>query len=941
MADINYDIYSGFYDSVNKDRLYSADDMNRPYKSIVTEGIFDVNDGFAVTPAGGMALTVAGGRALLGERWIDSSEIQITVPANAAMYSRGDTVILQINETTSIRGGRIVYRTGVADGSGEYPGIVIGNDNIHELVLAYVLVGANATAISASNITDKRGSIQCPYCKLIVGDAQIEEAVESVLEDHPEWTTTVQDGAITTAKLASNAVTTAKIADDAVTGAKIADYSIGTDHILNGNVTTLKLADDSVTADKIANKAVAPEHIANGINLYQIQNPSSDSKKIKFATMSHAHNPIIMPAAFDAYTGDALDEMFEEVDTELDTKANVDGYYINLTAGNAEQLISNVYETEQNPYTFRPSGGSLEIGDRETDKLEGMSLPWNQLVKNGNFADTSNWAAVNDATINSVSNNVLNATLATSANSGIVQSSIPFINGHKYFRSVTIKSTQTINVTNAGLAQQSSSGSGAFETLSTVFNWSSTSGNSWYFNIRRVDASDSTATLEVKDCILIDLTQMFGTTIADYIYSLEQSTAGAGVAWFRRYFPKAYYAYNAGEMLHTKFSAHKMVGFNQLDETTGVDGKYINSTNGTEASNSAMWHSDYIRVTPNTDYYTNADGTGYEYPIIAFDADKNFIGRIGNPKPVTFNTGDAHYVIINTNKSLTPIDELVLHFHYDGERDGEYEPYEEYNYPLDSDLVLRGIPKIDAEGNLYADGDTYESDGTVTRNTPLITLDGTESWTVDTNSEAFLYYRFYVRDDSIKRETDYRGKMIGTVPTAEGYSDVYENKGNVLVTAYNAPASTYPDNNWLYLLVNKSLGISTVESLVTYLGSNPIQIVYTAKTPTTETADPFQEIQWVDNWGTEEYVVPTQATDVEVPVGHETQYPVNLRSKTEVQPNAPVADGTYVVKCESGTLTYIPLITPTELPASPSANGTYSLKCTVSDGTATYAWVAE
>ena len=203
MADINYDIYSGFYDSVNKDRLYSADDMNRPYKSIVTEGIFDVNNGFAVAPAGGMALTVAGGRALLGERWIDSSEIEITVPANAAMYSRGDTVILQINETTSIRGGRIVYRTGVADGSGEYPGIIIGNDQIHELVLAYVLVGANATAISTSDITDKRGTIQCPYCKLIVGDAQIEESVEAVLEDHPEWTTTVQDGSITMAKLHS------------------------------------------------------------------------------------------------------------------------------------------------------------------------------------------------------------------------------------------------------------------------------------------------------------------------------------------------------------------------------------------------------------------------------------------------------------------------------------------------------------------------------------------------------------------------------------------------------------------------------------------------------------------------------------------------------------------------------------------------------------------
>lgn len=55
------------------------------------------------------------------------------------------------------------------------------------------------------------------------------------------------------------------------------------------------------------------------------------------------------------------------------------------------------------------------------------------------------------------------------------------------------------------------------------------------------------ATLYVKDVCLFDLTQMFGTTIADYIYSLEGATAGAGVAYFRSLFPKDYYPYNEGE----------------------------------------------------------------------------------------------------------------------------------------------------------------------------------------------------------------------------------------------------------------------------------------------------------------------------------------------------------------------------------------------------------
>lgn len=45
---------------------------------------------------------------------------------------------------------------------------------------------------------------------------------------------------------------------------------------------------------------------------------------------------------------------------------------------------------------------------------------------------------------------------------------------------------------------------------------------------------------------LFDLTKIFGSTTADYIYSLEQATPGAGVAYFRNYFPDDYYAYNTG-----------------------------------------------------------------------------------------------------------------------------------------------------------------------------------------------------------------------------------------------------------------------------------------------------------------------------------------------------------------------------------------------------------
>ena len=104
--------------------------------------------------------------------------------------------------------------------------------------------------------------------------------------------------------------------------------------------------------------------------------------------------------------------------------------------------------------------------------------------------------------------------------------------------------------------------------------------------------------------------------------------------------------------------------------------------------------------------------------VCEYDASKAFIpkSRTGwtdhlittgtNTYYLRFNMAGAYGTTYNHN--------ICINLHWDGERDGEYEPYTEHEYAL-SDITLRGIPKLDASNNLYYDGDTYESDGTVTR----------------------------------------------------------------------------------------------------------------------------------------------------------------------------------------------------------------------------------
>ena len=118
-----------------------------------------------------------------------------------------------------------------------------------------------------------------------------------------------------------------------------------------------------------------------------------------------------------------------------------------------------------------------------------------------------------------------------------------------------------------------------------------------------------------------------------------------------------------------------------------------------------------------------------------------------------------------------------------------------------------------------------------------------------------------------------------------------------------------------------------------------VYLVYELADPTTETADPYQNPQIVDDFGTEEYV---DARTVPIPAGHVTQYRANLRAKLEMAPDSPDGAGDYIVRQTDGRNAYVPLVFPVdELPAAPETAGTYVLTVTVANGEAAYSWEAQ
>lgn len=119
---------------------------------------------------------------------------------------------------------------------------------------------------------------------------------------------------------------------------------------------------------------------------------------------------------------------------------------------------------------------------------------------------------------------------------------------HKYFFYSRVISSSIDNFKNFGVgnwqdgSQLSSQTSGEFAKI--IRSKSNSVGT--YFNVTTEGTSLNTDTFTCTKPILFDLTQMFGSTIADYIYTLESGTAGAGVAFFRNIYPEDYYAYDSG-----------------------------------------------------------------------------------------------------------------------------------------------------------------------------------------------------------------------------------------------------------------------------------------------------------------------------------------------------------------------------------------------------------
>lgn len=264
---------------------------------------------------------------------------------------------------------------------------------------------------------------------------------------------------------------------------------------------------------------------------------------------------------------------------------------------------------------------------------------------------------------------------------------------------------------------------------------------------------------ETLSVFVTDITLAFGSTIADYAYTLESGNAGAGVAWLQAqgFFKNDYYAYDAVSL--------------QNVETE----KAIN---------------------------TGLDSSVHTYAL-------------------------GH-------------------------------------------TTLRGFPQLDADNNIYYTGDTYESNGKVTRKFGVYTFDGTESWSYLTNT-TYPSFRLSSTAFTSKFTNAKVGRMLLVSDTKYAYigskstwSDITE-VGDCVIGVVNSTAG---------ILVRDD----AYTDATTFAASlNGKTVVYELSSATTAAAASFESLMFAEAGGTEQlvdYAYNHSTRDVEIPIGADNDYGV-------------------------------------------------------------------
>lgn len=254
---------------------------------------------------------------------------------------------------------------------------------------------------------------------------------------------------------------------------------------------------------------------------------------LKVESDPYGNGKVIILSAHGSPANFNTDLLDNAVECKVDIAYNANGYKSALLVN-----TNNAPSEDSTPYLYRPSYAN----GYGYETLIGGTCGVNQLF---NFSGST--TTIDGVTFTVNADNSI--TLSGTAENNIaypIDTNKPIINGHKYLikggYDAHIRLTNTVT--------------SALNLLSGIsIKACDYSSNYTNFNLI-VDNGTVISTPIIVYPMFVDLTAYFGTTIADYVYTLESGTSGAGITWLKNngFFGADYYPYNSGALLSVKTS---------------------------------------------------------------------------------------------------------------------------------------------------------------------------------------------------------------------------------------------------------------------------------------------------------------------------------------------------------------------------------------------------
>lgn len=241
----------GFFNAIDHDRRYNAEQMSAIFDGIINDGVF-MNIGSALAVKGAsdddpeatdanMNVYVHPGRCWFDHTWtMNDAILPVPVETSELVLDRLDTLVLEVNHNDAVRTNEFKIIKGTPS-SEPVAAVLEDSEYVHQHALAYIYVKSGVTEIHTADVTNCIGTSECPFVSGVLETVDADILIAQWMDQFTRWFNSIQIKVDRFLKLFTRTLaageTTIEIEDELITGDSMFSFYSSNLSVTPSNVT--------------------------------------------------------------------------------------------------------------------------------------------------------------------------------------------------------------------------------------------------------------------------------------------------------------------------------------------------------------------------------------------------------------------------------------------------------------------------------------------------------------------------------------------------------------------------------------------------------------------------------------------------------------------------------------------------------------------------------